>query len=126
MKSPDDRRASCYPADCDLQVSLYLLLMQERYGQVIESGLLWYLGSLSPHLVRLVPAEIQALLVHRNALAGHLMPGQPLPEVIREAWSCDKCFQKTACALNHKVGACDQLCAALRLVHPASCAKTVY
>ncbi|KAL0046566.1 hypothetical protein WJX82_003944 [Trebouxia sp. C0006] len=88
------------------QVSLYLLLMQERYGQVIESGLLWYLGSLSPQQVRMVPQEIQALIMHRNILAGHMRPGVPLPEVIREPWACDKCFQKAACALNHK--ACEQ------------------
>ena len=86
-----------------IQVSLYLLLMQERYGQVIESGLLWYLGSLSPQQVRMVPQEIQALIMHRNILAGHMMPGAPLPEVIREPWACDKCFQKAACALSHKV-----------------------
>lgn len=77
--------------------------MQERYGQVIESGLLWYLGSLSPHQVRLVPAELQALIMHRNILAGHLMPGKPLPEVIRDDWACGKCFQKAACAISHKV-----------------------
>ncbi len=86
-----------------IQVSLYLLLMQERYGQLIESGLLWYLGSLSPQQVRMVPQEIQALIMHRNILAGHMMPGVPLPEVIREPWACDKCFQKAACALSHKV-----------------------
>ncbi|DBA90758.1 TPA: DNA replication endonuclease-helicase Dna2, variant 2 [Trebouxia sp. C0004] len=88
------------------QVSLYLLLMQERYGQVIESGLLWYLGSLSPQQVRMVPQEIQALIMHRNILAGHMMPGAPLPEVIRDPWACDKCFQKAACALSHK--ACER------------------
>lgn len=77
--------------------------MQERYGQIIESGLLWYLGSASPQQVRLVPAEIQALIMHRNALAGHLLPGQALPAVIRDDWACSKCFQKAACALSHKV-----------------------
>ena len=77
--------------------------MQERYGRVIESGLLWYLGSRSPQQVRLVLAEVQGLITHRNALAGHLIPGQPLPEVIREPHACDKCFQKAACALSHKV-----------------------
>ena len=86
-----------------VQVSLYLLLMQERYGQVIESGLLWYLGSLSPHQVKRVPAELQALITHRNTLAAHLIPGSPLPEVIRDEWACNKCFQKAACAISHKV-----------------------
>lgn len=89
-----------------VQASLYLLLMQQRYGQAIESGLLWYLGSLSPEQVRLVPAEIQTLIMHRNALAEHLRPGQALPVVIREDWSCSKCFQKAACALSHKVCGC--------------------
>ena len=86
-----------------LQVSLYLLLMQERYGQVIESGLLWYLGSVSPQQVKLVPEELQSLIQLRNSLASYLVPGQPLPAVIRDDWACGKCFQKQACAVSHKV-----------------------
>ena len=86
-----------------MQVSLYLILLQERYGQTIESGLLWYLGSSSPQQVRSVPGEMQALIMHRNVLAGHLLPGQALPSVIRDDWACAKCFQKAACALSHKV-----------------------
>lgn len=86
-----------------LQVSLYLLLMQERYGHVIESGLLWYLSHSSPQQVKLVPQELQSLMQARNWLAAALVPGQPLPSVIRDERACDKCFQKTVCALSHKV-----------------------
>ena len=86
-----------------LQVSLYLLLMQERYGHVIESGLLWYLSHSSPQQVKLVPQELQSLMQARNWLAASLVPGQPLPPVIRDERACDKCFQKTVCALSHKV-----------------------
>ena len=86
------------------QVSLYLLLMQERYGHVIESGLLWYLSHSSPQQVKLVPQELQSLMQARNWLAASIVPGQPLPPVIKDERACDKCFQKTVCALSHKVG----------------------
>ena len=77
--------------------------MQERYSQVIESGLLWYLGSVSPQQVKLVPQELQSLIQLRNWLAAYLVPGQPLPEVVRDDRVCGKCFQKSVCALSHKV-----------------------
>ena len=77
--------------------------MQERYGHVIESGLLWYLSHSSPQQVKLVPQELQSLMQARNWLAASLLPGQPLPPVIRDERACDKCFQKTVCALSHKV-----------------------
>ena len=89
-----------------LQVALYLLLMQERYGQVIESGLLWYLSNSHPQQVKLVPQELLSLMQSRNWLAAALMPAQPLPPVIREERACDKCFQKSVCALSHKVCFC--------------------
>ena len=91
--------------------------MQERYSQVIESGLLWYLGSVSPKQIKLVPQELQSLIQLRNCLAAHLMPGQPLPPVISDSRACDKCFQKSVCALSHKVrddanGSCTAWCIA--------------
>ncbi|PIL27261.1 hypothetical protein GSI_10406 [Ganoderma sinense ZZ0214-1] len=55
------------------QTMLYTLLMGERYGTEIPSGLLYY--TQSEEVVR-VPAarnELRALLVARNELAGHMM-----------------------------------------------------
>ena len=42
----------------DAQVTLYQLLMEERYGQVIERGLLWYLKEASPEVVGRSPYEV--------------------------------------------------------------------
>lgn len=40
------------------QVTLYQLLMEERYGEVIERGLLWYLGQDDPEIIHKSPYEV--------------------------------------------------------------------
>ena len=39
-------------------MTLYQLLMEERYGQAIERGLLWYLNEASPEVVSQSPYEV--------------------------------------------------------------------
>jgi hypothetical protein len=41
------------------QVTLYQLLMEERYGQPIEQGLLWYLDQATPEIVHRSPYEVR-------------------------------------------------------------------
>ena len=41
-----------------MQVTLYQLLMEERYGRHIERGLLWYLREASPEVVTRSPYEV--------------------------------------------------------------------
>jgi hypothetical protein len=48
------------PSIC-LQVSLYLLLMEERYGETLDEGLLWYLPQQQPELVRKAQQEVRGL-----------------------------------------------------------------
>ena len=87
-----------------MQVSLYLLLMGERYGITLERGLLWYLGHAAPEVIRAVPGELASLLAQRNRLAAALAaPSTPLPPLLKEPNVCSGCFQLTACALSHKV-----------------------
>ena len=43
----------------NMQVTLYQLLMEERYGQVIERGLLWYLSEALPEVVVRSPYEVR-------------------------------------------------------------------
>ncbi len=98
-----------------VQVSLYLLLMGERYGVTLERGLLWYLGQAAPEIVRAVPGELSSLLAQRNRLAAALAkPSAPLPPLLREPGICAGCFQLQACALCHKVGLCCHMCPARR------------
>ena len=40
-------------------MTLYQLLMEERYGEPIEAGLLWYLNQASPEIVTRSPYEVR-------------------------------------------------------------------
>lgn len=117
------------------QTMLYTLLMGERYGTEIPSGLLYY--TQSEEVVR-VPAarnELRALLVARNDMAGHMMSrlrakgalsspeddGEGIPDVsdlesflpptIDDNRTCGKCFALDTCMLFRRV------CAYLLLCH---------
>jgi hypothetical protein len=63
-----------------LQVTLYLLLMEARYGLgTLPAGLLWNVHS---PVMTLVPAkqhELASLLACRNRLAAHLWQDVPPP-----------------------------------------------
>ena len=39
-------------------MTLYQLLLEERYGETVERGLLWYLNELGPEVVRRSPYEV--------------------------------------------------------------------
>lgn len=86
------------------QVTLYLLLMEERYGAAMPRGLLWYLSQARPEVVRRVPEEVSALLMQRNQLAAAMSRGAQLPPLQRDPCVCGGCFQLATCALAHKVG----------------------
>ena len=51
-----------------VQVTLYQLLMEERYGQHIERGLLWYLREASPEVIARSPYEVQLCLTASSFL----------------------------------------------------------
>ena len=111
------------------QTMLYTLLIGERYGTEVPSGLLYY--TQSEEVVR-VPAarnELRALLVARNDMAGHMMnrlraqanitvPQDSedgnievevdlescLPPTIDDRRICGKCYVLDTCMLFRKVG----------------------
>lgn len=58
-------------------MSLYLLLMEERYGAPIAAGLLWNVGAPAMKLVPRRQQELAPLLARRNALAAHLWQERP-------------------------------------------------
>lgn len=107
------------------QTMLYTLLMAERYGVNVPSGLLYY--TQSEEVVR-VPAarnEIRALVIARNEMALYMMrrAGDKsanndhadnatntdieadlfLPQTIDDARICGKCYTLDACMLYRKV-----------------------
>ena len=53
-----------------MQVTLYQLLMEERYGQAIERGLLWYLNEASPEVVSRSPYEVPSQSVLLTCWSG--------------------------------------------------------
>eukprot|EP00798_Chlamydomonas_sp_ICE-L_P015376 gene15376-21461_t len=78
------------------RVSLYLLLIEERYKNNPDLGLLW-------NVVQRAPGELAALMLHRNRLATHLAgPSPTAPPMIQDDFQCSRCFQASACTLHHK------------------------
>ena len=59
------------------QVSLYLLLLEERYGAAAPHGLLWNAQSPEMALVPRRQGELAPLVARRNALAAHLWQERP-------------------------------------------------
>ena len=107
------------------QTMLYTLLIGERYGTEVPSGLLYY--TQSEEVVR-VPAarnELRALLVARNDMAGHIMSRLKaqemistmqgvkestivdlesfLPPTIDDNRHCGRCYTLDTCMLFRKV-----------------------
>lgn len=126
------------------QTMLYTLLMGERYGTEIPSGLLYY--TRSEEVVR-VPAarnELRALLVARNEMAGHMMSRirakgavstsdnagdieaisledleSFLPPTIDDNRICGKCYALDTCMLFRKV-------CRIRIVSVHPCSHAVF
>lgn len=87
------------------QVSLYLLLMEDRYGQPCDMGVLWNVND-GPmmHAVQRVQGELGVLLMHRNRLAAHMVGTvRAAPPMLHDNWQCGRCYAKATCALYHKV-----------------------
>jgi hypothetical protein len=86
------------------QVSLYLLLMEERYRAPVSHGLLWNVHQQKMQLVPRKPQELAPLLARRNALAAHLWQERPAaPPMLRDANACRRCHSAGVCATYHAV-----------------------
>lgn len=59
------------------QVSLYLLLLEDRYNQPVTSGLLWNINQPTMQLVQHQHQEVAPLLARRNQLAAFLWQAHP-------------------------------------------------
>ncbi len=60
-------------------MSLYLLLLEQRYQVAAPAGLLWNLNhNGAMQLVRKRPGELSALMARRNGLAAALAPAVPV------------------------------------------------
>lgn len=90
---------------------LYTLLMQERYGDSVDLGLLYYTQSEEVISVPVKRLELRALVAVRNAIAEWMArrfrePGQQrsfLPPTIDNERLCGRCFALDACMLYRRV-----------------------
>lgn len=96
---------SLIPNQDALQVMLYFLLMQTRYNQPIEEGLLWYLNSPADmNLVTMNKIEMDGILQSRNYFARFLNELETaFPPMDQHAGVCTKCPFLTDCTILHKV-----------------------
>lgn len=103
------------------QTLLYTLLMEDRYGLPIPSGLLYYSQLNSVVLIDAKDVEVRSLIMARNELAEWMVRERQspkaegdaalaaeiedvfLPEPIDNPRECMKCFASDACLLYRKV-----------------------
>lgn len=92
------------------QTMLYTLLMSERYGMDVPSGLLYYTQSEEVVRVPTAKNEVRALMMKRNELAGYMMrrvrqESKPfLPPTIDDIRVCGRCYAVDTCMLYRRVG----------------------
>ncbi|TPX33425.1 hypothetical protein SeMB42_g07481 [Synchytrium endobioticum] len=84
------------------QTSMYTMLMRDRYDVTISAGLLYYVQT--GEMLHVGPAweEVRQLIISRNRMVGHLTSNGALPEVIKNANTCNKCFVRDTCILYHR------------------------
>jgi DNA replication ATP-dependent helicase Dna2 len=98
------------------QTMLYTLLMQERYGEPVDLGLLYYTQSEEVISVPVIRHELRALVGVRNAIAEwmarrfrgfkqrQLNDESPfLPPTIDNERLCGRCYALDACMLYRRV-----------------------
>ena len=88
------------------QVLLYMLLLEERYGQPVYQGLLWNPKLRTTDLVTRKHHDLAAIIAARNSVAAVIgrggLPGgrlHELPAITRDKALCNSCFQRKDCAL---------------------------
>ncbi|KAJ3163715.1 Tripartite DNA replication factor [Geranomyces michiganensis] len=84
------------------QTILYTLMMSERYGVSVASGLLYYMRAGGLVHVPVVDHEIRGLMIARNAMSFYLNQKTKLPPVIQRADTCQRCYALDKCLLYHK------------------------
>lgn len=99
-----------YPEEHRAQVMLYSLLMSQRYGVNVDSGILLYLSQKIQEMQTVTNsrASLTGIIMQRNALAVHLRTDKgdrrctDLPIMIMDEHRCGHCFQKDSCMLYHR------------------------
>eukprot|EP01135_Chromosphaera_perkinsii_P003490 Nk52_evm16s245 gene=Nk52_evmTU16s245 len=83
------------------QVIMYCLMLGDRAGGDISSGLLFYLKTCKMLAVPAMREEIRGILIMRNNLAGALQARNRLPPVCKIPRVCEKCEHLSKCVTYH-------------------------
>ncbi|RLN74259.1 hypothetical protein BBJ28_00009017, partial [Nothophytophthora sp. Chile5] len=92
------------------QVILYTLLLNERYRQRCQEGLLLYVPGIETNRISAMATHIRGLIMSRNHFAsamakvkavGSSTSSQVFPSMIRSRRECERCFQVDECVLHH-------------------------
>lgn len=88
-----------------MKVLLYLLLMETRYHQEVDMGLLWYLEQPTEmQTVQMKKTDMDSLIQARNEFASYLKYNvMTLPPMVQNPRKCQYCYRKVDCAAIHKV-----------------------
>uniref|UniRef100_K3X802 DNA replication ATP-dependent helicase/nuclease n=1 Tax=Globisporangium ultimum (strain ATCC 200006 / CBS 805.95 / DAOM BR144) TaxID=431595 RepID=K3X802_GLOUD len=92
------------------QVILYTLLLNERYRQRCQDGLLMYVPGIETNRIAAMATHIRGLIIARNKFAssmakvkalGSSSSSQIFPPMLRSRRDCERCFQIDECVLHH-------------------------
>ncbi|CAI5747058.1 unnamed protein product [Peronospora destructor] len=92
------------------QVILYTLLLNERYRQRCQEGLLVYVSPIETNRITAMATHVRGLIMARNNFAsaiarvkaiGSFTSAQAFPPMIRNRTDCERCFQVDECVLHH-------------------------
>ncbi|CAI5701481.1 unnamed protein product [Peronospora effusa] len=92
------------------QVILYTLLLNERYRQRCQEGLLIYVSPIETNRITAMATHVRGLIMARNNFAsaiarvkaiGSSTSAQAFPPMIRNRAECERCFQVDECVLHH-------------------------
>ncbi|KAF4150181.1 AAA domain [Phytophthora infestans] len=92
------------------QVILYTLLLNERYRQRCQDGLLIYVPPIETNRIAAMATHVRGLIMTRNNFAsaiakvkaiGGSTSAQVFPPMIRNRRDCERCFQVDECVLHH-------------------------
>ena len=106
VKSGESRN-SLGSIDHRAQVILYTMMLEERYKDSIESGILYYIKGQQTIGVPSSAVERRALIVKRNEIATALQSilsreEMKLPELVNDKMACKWCNHQLSCSLAFK------------------------
>ncbi|CAB4299713.1 unnamed protein product [Prunus armeniaca] len=87
------------------QVTLYTLLMSDRYQKHIDTGLLCYLQSDQTQGVAVRRSDLVGIIMRRNELANDILKAsrtQVLPPMLKSQSMCRGCRHLNVCTIYHK------------------------